>query len=194
MMNKKKKILISMTIALALIFSITYYLSDRYITNTNTITNQGDEATQASNDKSALDDSVKVSLFAGDKKENELTIADLKKELNITGNVTQAELVDALKNKGYTLDLASNGEVVFKRDPSKALDANKYYIGEKDGYLAIYKTDTNGTPSIESNEDVYSDNKTVDSLREGDKTKIRNFELEYNSKDDAEESLSEFLS
>lgn len=194
MMNKKKKILISMTIALALIFSITYYLSDRYITNTNTITNQGDEATQASNDKSALDDSVKVSLFAGDKKENELTIADLKKELNITGDVTQAELVDALKNKGYTLDLASNGEVVFKRDPSKALDANKYYIGEKDGYLAIYKTDTNGTPSIESNEDVYSDNKTVDSLREGDKTKIRNFELEYNSKDDAEESLSEFLS
>lgn len=194
MMNKKKKILISMTIALALIFSITYYLSDRYITNTNTITNQGNEATQASNDKSALDDSVKVSLFAGDKKENELTIADLKKELNITGNVTQAELVDALKNKGYTLDLASNGEVVFKRDPSKALDANKYYIGEKDGYLAIYKTDTNGTPSIESNEDVYSDNKTVDSLREGDKTKIRNFELEYNSKDDAEESLSEFLS
>lgn len=194
MMNKKKKILISMTIALALIFSITYYLSDRYITNTNTITNQGNEATQASNDKSALDDSVKVSLFAGDKKENELTIADLKKELNITGDVTQAELVDALKNKGYTLDLASNGEVVFKRDPSKALDANKYYIGEKDGYLAIYKTDTNGTPSIESNEDVYSDNKTVDSLREGDKTKIRNFELEYNSKDDAEESLSEFLS
>jgi hypothetical protein len=48
--------------------------------------------------------------------------------------------------------------------------------------------------AIENSEDVYSNNKKVDSLREGDKQKIKNFEFEYNSKDEAEEGISEFLS
>ena len=41
---------------------------------------------------------------------------------------------------------------------------------------------------------MYFLHKKVENLRESDKNKIRNFEFEYNSKDDAEESLSEFLS
>ena len=77
---------------------------------------------------------------------------------------------------------------------SKSVKPNKYYIGEKDGFLAIYKTDKDGTLLIENSEDVYSDNKKVDNLREIDKNKIKNFEFEYDSKEDAEESLSEFLS
>lgn len=67
-MNRKKKILISMTITLALIFSVTYYLCDRYMTNSSTISNQANEATQVNTSKSELDDSIKVSLFAGQKK------------------------------------------------------------------------------------------------------------------------------
>lgn len=193
-MNKKKKILISTTIALAIIFSLTYYLCDIYITNTNTISDVKNDATQANTSKSELDDSIKVSLFSGNKKENEFTIADLKKELNIEGELTESKLAEVLKDKGYTLDVAANGEVVFKRDPLKALEPNKYYIGEKNGFLAIYKTDDNGTPSIENDDDVFSDNKTVDSLRDGDKNKIKNFEFKYESKEEAEENISEFLS
>lgn len=193
-MNRKKKILISMTIALAIIFSVTYYLCDIYITNNSTISNQSSEATQVNGSKSELDDSVKVSLFAGQKKENELTIGDLKEELNINGELTESELAAVLKDKGYALDVAANGEVVFRRDPSKALDPNKYYIGEKDGFLAIYKTDDSGVPLIESDADVFSNNKTVASLRDGDKDKIKNFEFKYDSKEEAEENLSEFLS
>ena len=193
-MNRKKKILISMTIALALIFSVTYYLCDRYITNSNIISNQGNEATQVNTSKSELDDNIKVSLFAGEKKESELTIGNLKETLNIDGELTEAKLSEVLKNEGYTLDVAASGEVVFRRDPSKALDPNKYYIGEKDGFLAIYKTDDNGTPLIESDEDVFSDNKTVDSLGNVEKNKIKNFEFKYDSKEEAEENLSEFIS
>lgn len=193
-MNRKKKILISMTITLAIIFSVTYYLCDIYMTNRNAISNKANEATQVNTSKSELDDSIKVSLFAGQKKENELTIGDLKEELNIDGELTEAKLAEVLKNKGYALDVAASGEVIFRRDPSKALDPNKYYIGEKDGFLAIYKTDDNGTPVIESDADVFSDNKTVDSLKDGDKDKIRNFEFRYDSKEEAEENLSEFLS
>ena len=193
MMNKKK-ILISMIILLALIFSISYYFTGRYFKNKNAdSTNNTTEVSQTKG-QSGLDDSTKIYLFAGEKKEKESTIAELKKELNIDGDLTQAQLSKALNQKGYALELASNGELTYKRDASKAVKPNKYYIGEKDGYLAIYKTDNTGTLTIENKEDVYSDGKKFDSLTEGDKTKIKNFEFEYDSKEDAEENLSEFLS
>lgn len=191
MMNKKK-LFISMTITLAIIFSITYYLSDKYITNKNAKNNAA--IASELNKSSGLSDSTKIYLFAGEKKEKESTIADLKKELNIDGNLTVSELSKALKDKGYVLELESNGVMTYKRDISKSIKSNKYYIGEKDGFLAIYKTDKDGTLLIENSEDVYSNNKKVDNLREIDKNKINNFELEYESKEDAEESLSEFLS
>jgi len=192
-MINKKKLLISMTITLALIFCITYYLSDRYITNKN-VKNNVTTASSDTNKGSSLSDSTKIYLFAGEKKEKESTLADLKKELNIQGNITQAELSKALKDKGYVLEVESNGEMTFKKDISKSVKPNKYYIGEKDGFLAIYKTDNDGTLLIENSEDVYSNNKKVNNLREADRNKINNFEFEFDSKDDAEESLSEFLS
>jgi len=191
-MINKKKLFVSMTIILALIFSITYYLSDKYITNKNA----KNKAAIASEIKksSGISDSTKIYLFAGENKEKESTIADLKKELNIDGNLTQAELSKALRDKGYVLEIESNGEMKYKKDISKFIKPNKYYIGEKDGFLTIYKTDNDGTLLIENSEDVYSNNKKVENLRESDKNKIKNFEFEYNSKEDAEENLSEFLS
>ena len=191
-MINKKKLFISMTIILLIIFSITYYLSDKYITNKKAI-NNAVEASQV-NKSNALSDSKKIYLFAGEKKEKELTIADLKKELNIDGNLTQAELSKVLKDKGYVLEIEANGLMTYKKNDSKSVKPNKYYIGEKDGFLAIFKTDKDGILIIEKAEDVYSDSKKVDNLREIDKNKIKNFEFEYDSKEDAEESLSEFLS
>lgn len=191
-MRNKKKLFISMVVTLALIFSITYYLTDKYITNKNAKNNT--VITSEINKNDELDDNTKIYLFAGEKKEEELTLAELKKQLNIDKNLTVAELSKALKDKGYVLEIDSNGEMTYKRDASKSVKPNKYYIGEKDGFLAIYKTDNDGTLSIENSEDVYSNSKKVDSLSEIDKNKIRNFELEYDSKDDAEEDLSEFLS
>lgn len=191
-MISKKKLFISMTIILALIFSITYYLSDKYITNKNTENNT--TTAVEINEDDELNDNTKIYLYAGEKKEKEATLAELKKELKIEGNLTQSELSKALKDKGYVLEIESNGEITYKRDISKSVKPNKYYIGEKDGFLAIFKTDSDGTLSIESSEDVYSNSKKVDNLRGIDKNKIKNFELEYDSKEDAEESLSEYLS
>ena len=191
-MINKKKLFISMTIILLIIFSITYYLSDKYITNKKAI-NNAVEASQV-NKSNALSDSKKIYLFAGEKKEKELTIADLKKELNIDGNLTQAELSKVLKDKGYVLEIEANGLMTYKKNDSKSVKPNKYYIGEKNGFLAIFKTDKDGILLIENNKDIYSESKKVENLRETDKNKIKNFEFEYETKEDAEESLSEFLS
>ncbi|MDR3595750.1 hypothetical protein [Clostridium sp.] len=192
-MINKKKLFIGMVIILALIFSITYYVSNRYITNKNV----PDNSVRAANDSDKsdeLNDSTKICLFSGGKKEKESTLAELKTELNLDKNLTKAELSKELKDKGYVLEIESNGEMSYKKDSLKSVKPNKYYIGEKNGYLAIYKTDEDGTLLIENSNDVYSSSKKVDSLRDIDKNKIINFELEYNSKEDAEESLSEYLS
>jgi len=191
-MISKKKLFIGMTMMLVLIFFITYYLSDKYITNKNFKYNAVEASEINKNNK--LSDNTKIYLFSGNKKEKELTIAELKKELNIDGNLTKGELSKALSDKGYVLELNPDGEMTYKKDISKSVKPNKYYIGEKDGFLAIYKTDKDGILLIENNEDVYSNNKKVDNLREIDKNKIKNFEFEYDSKEDAEENLSEFLS
>lgn len=191
-MNNKKKLFIGMILTLVIIFSITYYLSDKYIANKN-IKNNAVEADET-NKHNEFSDNTKIYLFSGNTKEKESTISDLKKELNIDGDLTKGELSKALNEKGYIFELNSNGEMTYKRDVSKDVKPNKYYIGEKDGFLAIYKTDKDGILLIENSEDLYSNNKKVDSLREIDKQKIKNLEFEYDSKEEAEEGISEFLS
>ena len=192
MIMNKKRMFVVMTVLLAIIFSLTYYFCDKYITKPIV---EKENATVVNNDSSNdLSDETKVCLYSGDVKEDELSLGDLKKQLNIGDDLTETELSKALKDKGYVLVLTSEKELTFKRDPSQTVKPNKYYIGEKDGYLAIYKTDENGTLLIENSDDVYNDRKTIDSLTQADITKIKNFKYEYDTKEEAEENLSEFLS
>ena len=192
MIMNKKRMFVVMTVLLAIIFSLTYYFCDKYITKPIV---EKENATVVNNDSSNdLSDETKVCLYSGDVKEDELSLGDLKKQLNRGDDLTETELSKALKDKGYVLVLTSEKELTFKRDPSQTVKPNKYYIGEKDGYLAIYKTDENGTLLIENSDDVYNDRKTIDSLTPADITKIKNFKYEYDTKEEAEENLSEFLS
>lgn len=192
MIMNKKRMFVVMTVLLAIIFSLTYYFCDKYITKPIV---EKENAIVVNNDSSNdLSDETKVCLYSGDVKEDELSLGDLKKQLNIGDDLTETELSKALKDKGYVLVLTSEKELTFKRDPSQTVKPNKYYIGEKDGYLAIYKTDENGTLLIENSDDVYNDRKTIDSLTPADITKIKNFKYEYDTKEEAEENLSEFLS
>ncbi|MBE6072578.1 MAG: hypothetical protein E7208_11560 [Clostridium butyricum] len=192
MINNKVKLFVSMTIALALIFSATYICMDNYYNKESKEPNIATQNTM--NEGNILNDKVKVVLFAGDKKENEYSLLELKEKFNITEDLTDSGLIKLLEKEGYVLNVEANNEMMFKRDVSKTLEANKYYIGEKNGFLAIYKTDDDGELKIENPSDVYSDFKTVDSFGKIDKEKIRNFEFMYNSKEEAEENLSEFLS
>ncbi|NFF81634.1 hypothetical protein FC764_10375 [Clostridium botulinum] len=193
MKYNKKKLSIICILMLAILFSLTYYLVDRSVNNKNLL-QTSQEKINTDIEVNKLEDSVKVSLFAGDKKESDMTVAQIKQQLNIDGDLTKDELIKILKNSGYALDITSNNQIMFKKDSSSNLEPNKYYIGEKDGYLAIYETDVNGNASVKNNEDIFLDNKPVQNLREVDKNKIKNFELKYDTKDEAEESVSELIS
>ena len=193
MVMSKKKIFILMTLLLAIIFSLTYYLCDKYITKP-IIDKENATVVKNNNLNDDLSNETRVCLYSGDIKEDELSLGDLKKELNISEDLSVTDLSKSLKDKGYVLALTSDKELTYKRDPSQTVKPDKYYIGEKDGYLAVYKTDSNGILQIEKDEDIYRDSKKIDGLTPADISKIKNFEFEYDNKDEAEEKLSEFLS
>ena len=69
----------------------------------------------------------------------------------------------------------------------------KYYLGEEDGYISIFKTDADGN-IIESEKKVYKDSKPITNLPETDQNYIKENKFSFESKDDALQKLSEMIS
>ena len=191
-MVNKRKLFIFITISLALVFTLTYCMADMYMMKKKAEKENTAVATQ--NTEKNIADDMKICLMSGDNIDEELSLKDLREKYNLDSALTINKLCSALKEIGYELEDAGESELTFKREASKSVNPNKYYIGEKEGYLAIYKSDDNGNLFIEKDSDVYKDHKKVEMLPEDDKTQISNFDLEYDTKEDAEEDLSEFLS
>lgn len=191
-MVNKRKLFVFITISLALIFTLTYCIADMYMMKKKAEKENTAVATQ--NTEKNIADDMKICLMSGDNIDEELSLKDLREKYNLDSALTINKLCSALKEIGYELEDAGESELTFKREASKSVNPNKYYIGEKEGYLAIYKSDDNGNLFIEKDSDVYKDHKKVEMLPEDDKTQISNFDLEYDTKEDAEEDLSEFLS
>ena len=191
-MVNKRKLFVFITISLALIFTLTYCIADMYMMKKKAEKENTAVATQ--NTEKNIADDMKICLMSGDNIDEELSLKDLREKYNLDSALTINKLCSALKEIGYELEDAGESELTFKREASKSVNPNKYYIGEKEGYLAIYKSDDNGNLFMEKDSDVYKDHKKVEMLPEDDKTKISNFDLEYDTKEDAEEDLSEFLS
>ena len=191
-MVNKRKLFIFITISLALIFTLTYCIADIYMMKKKAEKENTAVATQ--NTEKNIADDMKICLMSGDNTDEELSLKDLREKYNLDSALTINKLCSALKEIGYELEDAGESELTFKREASKSVNPNKYYIGEKEGYLAIYKSDDNGNLFIEKDSDVYKDHKKVEMLPEDDKIKISSFELEYDTKENAEEDLSEFLS
>ena len=191
-MVNKRKLFVFITISLALIFTLTYCIADMYMMKKKAEKENTAVATQ--NTEKNIADDMKICLMSGDNTDEELSLKDLREKYNLDSALTINKICSALKEIGYELEDAGESELTFKREASKSVNPNKYYIGEKEGYLAIYKSDDNGNLFIEKDSDVYRDHKKVEMLPEDDKIKISSFELEYDTKEDAEEDLSEFLS
>ena len=85
----------------------------------------------------------------------------------------------------------TSGEIIFLNDMG-ILEAGKYYIGEKDGYIAIFKAGEDGRPFIEKPEDVST--KKIEDLPEVDRSKISNFEKKYDTREECEENITNYIS
>lgn len=197
-MNKRKlvSVIILSSLFLVLVFAGTYVGVSKYIHNKYKVEQEQVKEEQLLNEKDkSLKDSVTLIFKNNDKVEKSMKLKDYKSENSITGDINREELLNTLENKNYSLEKEGEEQMVFSRSTVKKLTPNSYYLGEKDGYFAIYKADSSGKPTIEDeSKDVFKNYKMVKELSDLDQEKIVNFEFSFTTKEDAEEKLSEFLS
>lgn len=197
-MNKRKliSVIILSSLFLVLVFAGTYVGVSKYIHNKYKVEQEQIKEEQLLNEKDkSLKDSITLIFKNNDKVEKSMKLKDYKSENSITGDINREELLNKLENKNYSLEKEGEEQMVFSRSTVKKLTPNSYYLGEKDGYFAIYKADSSGKPTIEDeSKDVFKNYKMVKELSDLDQEKIVNFEFSFTTKEDAEEKLSEFLS
>ena len=94
--------------------------------------------------------------------EKEQSILEFKKENFISSDISQQFIVNFFEANGYNLEELQDEKAVFSKIGTiNVLQPNKYYIGEKDGYFAIYKTDSEGNLTIENEDDVYKNSRSI---------------------------------
>lgn len=193
--NKKISILAGIIVfAVVVSFFGTYIISDRLINPKYSQEKEDDEKTVYNNSKILSDDMMVVLMNEG-VVEKEQSILEFKKENSIVSDINQQFVVNFYEANGYNLESLEDDKVVFvKEGTTSVLQPNKYYLGEKDGYFAIYKTDDSGNLTIEESEDVYTNNRPISFLHGDDLEAIKNFKYSYDTKEEAIEKLSAFIS
>lgn len=193
-MSKRMKWMTIALVTLIVIFLVSFFLTDIIINKDNEATSSNVVIGETSK-ATPLKDNIKIQLFKGEIKEKEDTLENIKKELNLTGEVTIENLEKVLKNKGYTLESGTNSIITFVRTAESTIIPNRYYIKSQGEYLAIFKSNEKGELFIEdSNKDVYKNCRKYSELPEGDKKVIDNLELNFETKDEAIEEITSFIS
>lgn len=192
----KKLAIISGIIVFAIVgcFFATYFITDR-LTNPKYVNNNAEEEKTVYNNTKALDDNMILILMNEGIVEKEQSISEFKKENFITSEISQQFIVNFFEANGYNLEELQDEKVVFNKDgTTNVLQPNKYYIGEKDGYFAIYKTDTDGKLTIENEDDVYRNSRPISFLKGEDLDEIKKMKNYYDTKDEAIEKLTAYIS
>lgn len=192
----KKLAIISGIIVFAIVgcFFATYFITDR-LTNPKYVNNNAEEEKTVYNNTKALDDNMILILMNEGIVEKEQSISEFKKENFITSEISQQFIVNFFEANGYNLEELQDEKVVFNKDATtNVLQPNKYYIGEKDGYFAIYKTDADGKLTIENEDDVYRNSRPISFLKGEDLDEIKKMKNYYDTKDEAIEKLTAYIS
>ena len=128
-----------------------------------------------------------------DKDEDEIyykiTVGELKKTLKVE-KIEEEELIKILSKKGYEKVNITDKSLSFSKVEGSGLKPNKYYIGDKDGKIAIYKTDENGKAFIEKEEDISF--LRTDDYPEPDIERIKSFAREFDTREECEEALDSY--
>lgn len=194
--TNKKLSIISAIIVFALVVSFfgSYFITNR-LTNPKYSKNTTEEDKTVYNNTKALDDDMILILMNEGVVEKEQSILEFKKENFISSDISQQFIVNFFEANGYNLEELQDEKVVFSKvGTTNVLKPNKYYIGEKDGYFAIYKTDSEGNLTIENEDDVYRNSRSINFLQGEDLEYIKNLKHCYDTKDEAIEKLTAYIS
>ena len=196
-LNKKQKsaIIVALVTLLAITFCASYFITN-YLINKNNKQNIKAQNENVFSSNEYLNDSIFITLKTNDNVDMVDNLLNIKKKLNLKDKLTEEELSLELSKDGYKLSEKNEEKLTYTRDKairSDVFEANKYYLGEENGYISIFKTDESGNV-IESEKKVYSDSKPIVNLPETDQTYIKDHKFSFDSKEEALQKLSEMIS
>lgn len=196
-LNKKQKsaIIVALVTLLAITFCASYFITN-YLININNKQNVEAQNENVFSSNEYLNDSIFITLKTNDNVDMVDNLLNIKKKLNLKEKLTEEELSLELSKDGYKLSEKNEEKLTYTRDEairSDVFEANKYYLGEENGYISIFKTDESGN-IIESEKKVYSDSKPIVNLPETDQTYIKDHKFSFDSKEEALQKLSEMIS
>lgn len=191
--NKFKPVLA--IILAVIVFSGVYLGSYYYNLGKIAKVNANVEQTNAENTNVLKDDIVIMFMKKNQQNIEEIyyqvTVSELKERLKLD-KVSEKELETMLKEKGYSKVKSEDNKIVFTKEEGTGLTPNKYYLGDKDGNIAIFKTDENGKAFIEKPSDVSV--KKLYSLPKMDSDIIKSFGRQFDTREECEEELSAYVS
>ena len=199
-MKHKRKIYLSIVfLGIIILFSGTYYLTSKSIKNRelekqNSMQVEEVNSSSIAKERTLRDDLI-ISFYTNEKRDKTTTVKELIKINNLKDGLTEELLTKQALKDGYELVEKSNDRFIYRRNSqdkvSSDFEKDTYYIGESDGYLAIYKADNNGELKKEK---VYSDEMSIDMFRDTDAEKIKNFKY-FSSKniEEVENKIMELI-
>lgn len=200
--NNRKKIRTILLVILTIsIFSLSYYLCINKLKSTNfkedkyKVQNESKDIdktmTVDSNMNTSLSPNAKIIFEKKYIKSGEVITEKEESAGNLAGK-KKSELNQVYKGQGYSLESMKSSEVVFVKEFDRYAP-NKYVVGIKDGFIAIYKTDKDGNMFIEDEKRDVTDIKTdrlkkadIELLTKGDKY------FQCNTREDAEARLEDY--
>lgn len=191
--NNNKKIA-KLSVLILVIFLIvgfgTYFVTDKLMNNEY----ESEEKTVYNNTQ-ALSDEIQIVLMDDGIVTKEQSVLEFKAENSIDSDINEQFIVNFFLAEGYELEELLDSKLVFSKENTMVVvEPNKYYIGEKDGYFAIYKTDADGKLTIENEDDVYRNSRPISFLKGEDLDEIKKMKNYYDTKDEAIEKLTAYIS
>ncbi|KAJ53673.1 hypothetical protein BD780_002988 [Clostridium tetanomorphum] len=202
--NKNKKrlyVILAITIS-AIIFSLSYYIgiekmkgnnkndkSDKI--QVNNLTEESGTMTMQSGGDEKIHPDTSIVFRIRYKKSGDVLIEKVEKGSNFSEKTKNA-LAEKLKKENYELVEGSSSKVIFLKEIDK-YSPNKYVLGIKGDYLAIFKTNSNGDMYIENEEKDITDKK-IDNLKEQDINLLTNGSkyFQCNTKEEALARLEDY--
>ncbi|MEW9095125.1 MAG: hypothetical protein AB2417_08575 [Clostridiaceae bacterium] len=171
--KKNKKFYVVLIVMVSIIvFSLSYYISIQFFREKNKevdddriqVNNQITEGYTQSKDNESISSNSSVVFKIRYRKSGDTLISKVDKVSNLNVK-TKGELEEKFKDE-YKLTDITDDKIVMVKEVDK-YSPNKYVLGIKGDYLAIFRTDSNGEMYIENEEKDITD-KRIDNLKEQD--------------------------
>ncbi|AYD39839.1 hypothetical protein D4Z93_04635 [Clostridium fermenticellae] len=189
--NKKKIRNILLTLLTLAVFSGVYYVCVHKLENSNTQNTTEKSVNAQSELEPKVSSNANVIFKIKYTKSGDIIKQKENNSKNLSGK-TKGELNDMYKEDGYKVTNMTNSQVVFTKEVDKYAP-NKYALGIKNGYIAIYRTDSNGNMFIEDKNRDITDIK-ISRLKKADIELLTkgNKYFECDTREDAEARLEDY--